>query len=651
MRRLTWLQAAVALVAFAGLACVQAWPLPLRLGSHLTGQPSGDTGVYVWNTWVFRHELVEHGAWPLKTHEIFADGAPANLGHHNYTVFADLLAVPLQGVFDVLTSFNLIYLLNIALAGFGMFLLARRVTTRDTEAWLAGALFACCGFMVGRSTGHFSLVAAAPVPVFVWCLLRCWERRRTRDALAMGLVAAWAITADPYYAVYCVLIVALWLLSHALVVSAAAVRATVWHRVFTVCALLAGGVVAGRLVTGGGAWQVGPIEISVRSLYTPVFILTVALVARALLRVRVRWAPDAWPGWRTAATLGAAAFVAGGFAAAPVLAAHSVGDAMDAPPIFWRTGPQGADLLALILPHANHPFMPDMVRGWLAAHPGGLIEQSASLSLVALLVIAGAIWRTSWRPSWRWSAAAIAFALMSMGPFVFVAGVNTHIPTPWALLRYVPLISDARMPSRMAIVATMAVAMIFAAALNAWTTRAPRRRAWILVGVAALLWVDLMPAPRTLFAAGVPSLYSRIAADPRPITVLALPTGVRDGLASLGNFTAHSQFFQTVHGKPIVGGYLSRTTPARREAFQDHPVLGPLVDLSGGRPVTPARRDQARHAAQAFIDEVALGYVVINHRTASAELERFAVDVLHLRPVLRDGDRSLYSPAGVPTVR
>lgn len=646
MHRLTWTRATTVFIAFIGLALLQAWPLPLHLGTHLTGQPSGDTGVYVWNTWVFRHEMFDHGGWPLWTREIFVGGPPANLGHHNYTLFANLLAVPLQSFFSVVTSFNLIYLLNIALAGFTMFLLARRVTTRDAEAWMAGALFACSGFLVGRSTGHFSLVAAAPLPLFAWCVLRCWERRRTRDALALGLSAAWAITADPYYAVYCVMIAAGFLVSRVVSFSPAVSRGSRWRRAATVCAALAGAVVVANLVTGGGARQVGPLAISVRSLYTPMLVLTAALAARALMAIRVHWSPDAWPTWRTASTLSGVALLAGMFAASPVLASYALGDSMDAPPIFWRTGPQGADLLALLLPHWQHPLIPDAVRGWLASHPGGLIEQSASLSIVALLVIAGVIWRTTWRPTARSAVAAVGFSLLSMGPFIYVAGINTYIPTPWAFLRYVPIIEEARMPGRMAIVATMAVAVVFAGALNAWTRRVPRRRGWILVGVAALLWIDLMPAPTPLFAANIPAIYTRVAADPRPISVLDLPTGVRDGLSSLGDFSAHSQFFQIVHGKRIVGGYLSRTTPQRRGSYMSDPVLGPLMDFSEGRPVSRERWELARAAAPAFVQNIQLGYVVINHRRTSAELSRFAMEVLQLAAVESDADQSLYVPFG-----
>jgi hypothetical protein len=46
----SWRQGACALIAFVGLAVVQAWPLPHHFSTHLTGPPTGDTGVYVWNT-------------------------------------------------------------------------------------------------------------------------------------------------------------------------------------------------------------------------------------------------------------------------------------------------------------------------------------------------------------------------------------------------------------------------------------------------------------------------------------------------------------------------------------------------------------------------------------------------------------------------
>ena len=129
-------------VGFIVLALAVAWPLPLHLATHLTGSPTGDTGVYVWNVWVFRHELISHAHWPFVTHHIFALTNGTDLSVHNYTVFADLLALPLIGTLGVVASFNVVYLLLVASSGYAAFLLVRRLTGRPAEAWIAGAVFA-----------------------------------------------------------------------------------------------------------------------------------------------------------------------------------------------------------------------------------------------------------------------------------------------------------------------------------------------------------------------------------------------------------------------------------------------------------------------------------------------------------------------------
>ena len=64
--------AAAAVAAYVVLTLAFSWPLPIHLGTHLTGPPGGDTGVYVWNQWVFRHELVDRHQLPLFTREIFS---------------------------------------------------------------------------------------------------------------------------------------------------------------------------------------------------------------------------------------------------------------------------------------------------------------------------------------------------------------------------------------------------------------------------------------------------------------------------------------------------------------------------------------------------------------------------------------------------
>jgi len=131
-----------AFAAYLLLACAAAWPLSGSPRSLLPGDPSGDTGVYVWNLWIFGHQLLAHAASPLYTSHILFPGPPIDLALHNYTIFQNAVGLVLVPWLGLVGAFNVTWLIMQAFSGFGVFLLARRCTPRPAVAWLAGALFA-----------------------------------------------------------------------------------------------------------------------------------------------------------------------------------------------------------------------------------------------------------------------------------------------------------------------------------------------------------------------------------------------------------------------------------------------------------------------------------------------------------------------------
>jgi hypothetical protein len=252
--------------------------------------------------------------------------------------------------------------------------------------------------------------------------------------------------------------------------------------------------------------------------------------------------------------------------------------------------------------------------------------------------------RAGWTPRRSWLLLTGGFALLSLGPFIQIAGWNTYVPTPWSVLRYVPLVGAARMPSRMAIVTTMGFCVLLAFALAAITARYPRRRHVILAAAAAALAAELMPVPRRLHAADIPAIYDVIRSDPRPIRVLELPTGIRDGLSSLGDFSASAMFHQTRHEKGLIGGYLSRVSQTAKDFHRRLPVLDALMTLAERQPLSPHQLEHARRAAPDFVRRARIGYVVFRSDQISPELRTLAMDVFHLSLVQVDDGRELYVP-------
>jgi hypothetical protein len=636
-----------AVVGYCLIAVVFTWPLATNLFTHLTGPVAGDTGVYVWNQWVFRHELVEERSNPYFTGRIFSLTRPADLSLHNYTTFANVLALPLMKPLGVVATFNVVYLAMVVLTAYGMFLLARSVTGGAAlESWLAGVLFAWSPTLVGRSMGHFSLASAAPLPIFLLLLIRAHRRGTIRDAIAVGIAAAVAAFTDVYYAVFCLMIAAGYVVVQIVDVRRAS-SVTTQRRVRIAVDLLIACIVsltAAIAVTGGWQFTLGGRPVSVRSLYTPVMVATVLVVVRVAWRYRARVAAIASSDMRRTARLAAASGVAATILLSPVL--YGVGQRMregrfDDTPVFWRSSPPGVDVAALVLPNPHHPWSPASWRQWLAtAGDDSYMENVASLSLVtfAVLVIA---FRAGWRPPRLWLVLAAIFGWLALGPFVHVAQLNTFIPTPWSVLRYVPLIGLVRSPARFMVVLLLALAVLFALALAFLTAHHQPRRRMLLGLVTVLLLFELFPAPRVLHSAELPRPLALIAADPRrDVRVMHLPLGVRDGRAMVGRLTARSQFYQTFHEKPVIGGLLSRVSRRRVAEMRQDRVVDALLDLSANAPLSEQLRVRLFADGPSFIRRANVGYVVLDRVLTPEELMKIAPVAFDL--TLADADDRFY---------
>ena len=114
--------------------------------------------------------------------------------------------------------------------------------------------------------------------------------------------------------------------------------------------------------------------------------------------------------------------------------------------------PRGVDLFSYLVPNQLHPWFGDRRRFWFM--PPGLDsypEFVASFSIIGRVIIGIGMMRRE--VSRIWTAFPLFFALLSLGPFIHMAGVNMYLLAPWGLLRYVPVIGMARARGRFAIVA------------------------------------------------------------------------------------------------------------------------------------------------------------------------------------------------------
>ena len=192
--------------------------------------------------------------------------------------------------------------------------------------------------------------------------------------------------------------------------------------------------------------------------------------------------------------------------------------------------------------------------------------------------------------------------------------------------------------------ASHGVVFLSAAVLAAigWQVLVDRDRRALAGALLLLLVVDYLPARPPLFAVDRPGVYDALRAVPDPGIICELPLGLRDGFGESGRLDGRVLAYQTVHGRPLTGGFVARLSPRIRAAYQDDPILGPLLRLSGGTAIG-AERPLDRHTAGSLLRAHGIRHVILNHATAPPDLVAYVRATLPLRSVAADGERTLYA--------
>jgi hypothetical protein len=132
---------------------------------------------------------------------------------------------------------------------------------------------------------------------------------------------------------------------------------------------------------------------------------------------------------------------------------------------------------------------------------------------------------------------------------------------PYRLIENLPIVNISRSPDRFDMPLTLCLAVLSGYGLNVlwdrWFPRLSRARrgAFLSIGAVALIALELFPFPYPQLTAEVPRWYYQLATEPGDFSILELPS--QDDYWH----GAYRMYFQTVHGKAIFGGYISREYP------------------------------------------------------------------------------------------
>ena len=634
-----WKAHAAVSAFFALLACAYSYPLVFHLSSHVPGPP-GDNYAFLWNFWWTRHALVSSESLFHCPYMFAPVGTSLVLNTH--TVIQSIAGATLLAPLSTVAAHNVVLLAGLAGNGIATYALAYAHVRRVMPAVLAGVVFSTSSYVGLHLLGHFNLVFAWVLPAAALAWTRYVARPAARTAAMVAISFALLLYTDYYYFVFGLLFALIWTTMSAWQVSVevGTARSRAAERVLLTSMGLVAVAIAIIVATGGSELHVGGSRISVRGIRNPttglwiLFLLWLAL----RLKVTVRRLPEVRLG--PIVTSLSWVIVIGSALASPLLiptmTMMAAGDYVG-PTYRWRSASGGIDMLSLVAGSPMHAWYGPYVVRLFDRLDLGIIDQAAWIGLVPIgigvvLVRSRRGWTVEHR---RWLAVTIAFLVWSMGPFLLVSGHATGILLPQFFVRFVPILSNARIPGRGIVMVMLGSAMLCAlvAAERRWRSRT-------LAALVMIALLDGLVAPYPLSA--VPQagrIEQHLAGDPRRGSVLPIPTGYQDGFAMVGQFDTVTFVRQMQHGRPIVGGYISRVPDRIKRFYDSRPAIAALIALSS--PGAATRHIELPHDLARALAADGIAFVVVTRLNAPAparaELERRGLTL-----ILEEGERELY---------
>ncbi|MCO6450506.1 MAG: hypothetical protein J5I90_06920 [Caldilineales bacterium] len=214
-----------------------------------------------------------------------------------------------------------------------------------------------------------------------------------------------------------------------------------------------------------------------------------------------------------------------------------------------------ADVLGFVLPSGQHSLWGEWAAQARANLPASPSENTlyAGFAVLALALI-GLIKRRL-RLGF-FALAAVVFAIFALGPVLHIGGQivtlpgGRALPMPYALLLKLPFIEIARTVARYDLIVMLCLGILAAGGIYSLIVFSKRN--WLAVLLALAVVIEFLPIPYPISPPDTPAWYQTLATEPGDQAILNLPMNWdRPGYL----------LYQTVHGKPLTAGYISRDDP------------------------------------------------------------------------------------------
>jgi len=220
----------------------------------------------------------------------------------------------------------------------------------------------------------------------------------------------------------------------------------------------------------------------------------------------------------------------------------------------------GADLANFVLPPPSQSLT-KMIDYPFETSFGKNGEGWTFLGYTAIFLALIALLKIDKKEKTIWIISGSFLAIISLGPFLKIYGIDTGIHLPYYYLYELPFFDLFRAIGRGAVFVTFCVAILAAYGINEiFKIRSitNRKKLLFVTIIVFFIIIESLTIPLPTYDIPESQIYDQIASDPRDVVVLQAPLGkfllpIADGML-MNDF----MYYQIVHEKPIYSGFTSR---------------------------------------------------------------------------------------------
>ncbi|HEX8551479.1 MAG TPA: RDD family protein [Abditibacteriaceae bacterium] len=597
----------LALIACGVLACAMTWPVAAQLSARIAGEGiTGDSGVFVWNYWFFRHALLSGTA--LTSTDLLFYPERVSLLFHTMNWFNCVLAFPLLPVFGSVATYNLLFIFSFASCTFSAYWFCCAFTRNRLASFAAAIPFAFASYFLAHGLGHANLQSAQFIPLFALFYYASLVQPCRRYAVAAAFALALNALCDWQYFLFSLVL-------------GACLFVGVEHFFASDRALF-------KVRSGSTVLTVALGTILLSPLLFP-----------ALLEAGTSRGVD-----KSGQMAGFSADIANFIAANPMHPRARAEDGMlqinnieHTVNLGWLALPLALVGFWSVRRRAKSFVLVALVFFLGACGPRLHLFSAAPLSTSMMLAFGGAPGNAFDLP-WDNRQLVQASGRAAASPEILLqSSVEMMLPFAWlprVVPRVVPLLRPFRVVARLAVVVllcvSLGVAFALARLMRLVHLRGHRHLAWLIPTVAGLLFLaEQWPVPYPSTPVRIPQFYQRLARDSTTRALLEVP--VSDAPETMA--------LQTVSGKAIFFGNLARASPNAYRFIQHNIILRKLSPIDYGTPMPKQSLVEAR------TELLSLGTRYITIRTdkpRAEEHEKFLRNELRLSLIATEGTLRVY---------